>query len=110
MNKHEKINRLITLREQAKLGGGKKRIEAQHSRGKMTARERIEMLLDDGSFEEYDMFVTHRCTDFGLDKQKYPGDGVITGHGTIDGRVVYLYSQDFTVLGGSLSETFAKKI
>jgi methylmalonyl-CoA decarboxylase subunit alpha len=110
MNRQEKINHLIALREEAKLGGGKKRIEAQHARGKMTARERIEMLLDDGSFEEYDMFVTHRCTDFGLENQKYPGDGVITGHGTIDGRVVYLYSQDFTVLGGSLSETFAKKI
>ncbi|MGF1585380.1 MAG: acyl-CoA carboxylase subunit beta, partial [Bacteroidales bacterium] len=110
MNRQEKINHLIALREEAKLGGGKKRIEAQHARGKMTARERIEMLLDDGSFEEYDMFVTHRCTDFGLEKEKYPGDGVITGHGTIDGRVVYLYSQDFTVLGGSLSETFAKKI
>jgi methylmalonyl-CoA decarboxylase subunit alpha len=110
MNRQEKINHLIALREEAKLGGGKKRIEAQHARGKMTARERIEMLLDDGSFEEYDMFVTHRCSDFGLENQKYPGDGVITGHGTIDGRVVYLYSQDFTVLGGSLSETFAKKI
>jgi methylmalonyl-CoA decarboxylase subunit alpha len=110
MNRQEKINHLIALREEAKMGGGKKRIEAQHARGKMTARERIEMLLDDGSFEEYDMFVTHRCTDFGLENQKYPGDGVVTGHGTIDGRVVYLYSQDFTVLGGSLSETFAKKI
>lgn len=110
MNRQEKINHLIALREEAKLGGGKKRIEAQHARGKMTARERIEMLLDDGSFEEYDMFVTHRCTDFGLENQIYPGDGVITGHGTIDGRVVYLYSQDFTVLGGSLSETFSKKI
>jgi methylmalonyl-CoA decarboxylase subunit alpha len=110
MDRQDKIKRLIELREQAKLGGGKKRNEAQHARGKMTARERIEMLLDEGSFEEFDMFVTHRCNDFGLEKKKYPGDGVITGHGTIDGRVVYLYSQDFTILGGSLSETFARKI
>ena len=110
MSGEDKIKRLIELREQAKLGGGKKRIESQHAKGKLTARERIEILLDDGSFEEYDMFVTHRCNDFGLEKEKYPGDGVITGHGTIDGRVVYLYSQDFTVLGGSLSETFARKI
>ncbi len=110
MDKQDKIKHLIERREVAKLGGGKKRIEAQHAKGKMTARERIQILLDEGSFEEYDMFVTHRCRDFGLDKQKFPGDGVVTGHGTIDGRVVYVYSQDFTVLGGSLSETFAKKI
>ncbi len=110
MSQQEKIQRLIELREQAKLGGGKKRIEAQHAKGKLTARERLELLLDEGSFEEYDMFVTHRCNDFGLGNKKYPGDGVITGHGTIDGRVVYVYSQDFTVLGGSLSETFSKKI
>lgn len=110
MNRQDKIKQLIELREQAKLGGGKKRIEAQHAKGKMTARERIEILLDEGSFEEYDMFVVHRCRDFGLEEQKYPGDGVITGHGTIDGRVVYVYSQDFTVLGGSLSETFSRKI
>ena len=92
------------------MGGGEKRIEDQHNKGKNTARERINMLLDDGSFEEYDMFVTHRSTDFGLEKKKYYGDGVITGHGTIDGRVVFIFSQDFTVLGGSLSETFANKI
>ncbi len=110
MNLQEKIKHLIELREKAKLGGGRKRIESQHAKGKMTARERIEILLDEGSFEEFDMFVTHRCNDFGLENEKYPGDGVITGHGTIDGRVVYLYSQDFTVLGGSLSESFAKKI
>ena len=110
MNRQEKIKQLIELREQAKLGGGQKKIEAQHSKGKHTARERIEMLLDDGSFEEFDMFVTHRTDDFGLKDQKYLGDGVITGHGTIDGRVVYVYAQDFTVLGGSLSETYAKKI
>ncbi len=110
MNRQDKIKKLIDLREEAKLGGGKKKIEGQHAKGKLTARERIEILLDEGSFEEYDMFVTHRCRDFGLEKKKILGDGVITGHGTIDGRVVYVYSQDFTVLGGSLSETFAGKI
>ena len=92
------------------MGGGEKRIEKQHSQGKMTARERIDMLLDEGSFEEFDMFVTHRCDNFGLEKTKFLGDGVVTGHGTIDGRVVYVYAQDFTVFGGSLSETFALKI
>lgn len=110
MNNQDKINKLIELRAQAKLGGGIDRINAQHEKGKMTARERIDMLLDEGSFEEYDMFVTHRCRDFGLEKQVYLSDGVITGHGTIDGRVVYIFSQDFTVFGGSLSESFAKKI
>ncbi len=110
MSKQDKIKQLIDLRAQAKLGGGEKRIDSQHKKGKMTARERIEILLDEGSFEEYDMFVTHRCTNFGLDKQKILGDGVVTGAGTIDGRVVYVYAQDFTVFGGSLSETFAKKI
>jgi len=101
---------LIELREEAKRGGGEKRIEAQHNKGKHTARERIEILLDEGSFEEYDMFVTHRCRDFGLDKQHYLSDGVITGHGTIDGRVVYVYAFDFTVFGGSLSKTVSEKI
>ncbi len=110
MSNQDKINKLIELRAEAKLGGGLKRIEAQHAKGKFTARERIEMLLDEGSFEEFDMFVTHRCTNFGLEKTKFMGDGVITGHGTIDGRVVYVFSQDFTVFGGSLSETFAQKI
>jgi len=110
MSKQDKIKQLIDLRNEAKLGGGEKKIESQHKKGKMTARARIEILLDDGSFEEYDMFVTHRCTNFGLDKQKILGDGVVTGSGTIDGRVVYVYAQDFTVFGGSLSETFAKKI
>ncbi len=110
MSNQDKINKLIELRAQAKLGGGIKRIEAQHAKGKLTARERIEMLLDEGSFEEFDMFVTHRCTNFGLEKTKVMGDGVVTGHGTIDGRVVYIFSQDFTVFGGSLSETFAQKI
>ena len=110
MSNQDKIKKLIDLRAEAKLGGGIKRIDAQHAKGKFTARERIEMLLDEGSFEEFDMFVTHRCTNFGLEKTKFLGDGVITGHGTIDGRVVYIFSQDFTVFGGSLSETFALKI
>lgn len=110
MANQKKIDELIEKREQARLGGGLKRIEAQHSKGKLTARERIETLLDEGSFEEFDMFVTHRCTNFGIDKTKFLGDGVVTGHGTIDGRVVYVFAQDFTVFGGSLSETFAQKI
>ena len=110
MNNQDKIKKLIDLRVEAKLGGGEKRIEAQHEKGKLTARERIELLLDEGSFEEYDMFVTHRCDNFGMEKTKFLGDGVVTGQGTIDGRVVYLYAQDFTVFGGSLSETYALKI
>lgn len=110
MNRQDKIKKLIDLREEAKLGGGEKRIESQHKKGKLTARERIDILLDEGSFEEFDMFVTHRTEDFGLGDQKYLSDGVVTGHGTIDGRVVYLFSQDFTVFGGSLSETYAQKI
>lgn len=110
MSNQDKIKKLIDLRAEAKLGGGLKRIEAQHAKGKLTARERIEILLDDGSFEEFDMFVTHRCSNFGMEKNKILGDGVVTGHGTIDGRVVYVFSQDFTVFGGSLSETFALKI
>ncbi len=97
-------------RRLARLGGGIKRIEAQHAKGKLTARERIEILLDSDSFEEYGMFVEHRCSNFGMENTKHPGDGVVTGSGTINGRLVYLYSQDFTVLGGSLSETNAKKI
>lgn len=110
MESQKKIKQLIELREKARLGGGIERIEAQHKKGKLTARERIQILLDDGSFEEYDMFMTHRSTDFGLDKKLFLSDGVVTGHGTIDGRVVYVFSQDFTVFGGSLSETFAQKI
>lgn len=110
MSNQDKINELIELRNKARLGGGEKRIESQHQKGKFTARERIEMLLDEGSFEEFDMFVTHRCTNFGMEKQTFMGDGVVTGTGTIDGRVVYVFSQDFTVFGGSLSETFAQKI
>mgnify|MGYP000953693442 FL=1 len=110
MENKEKIKNLIDLRAQAKLGGGEKRITAQHAKGKFTARERIDMLLDEGSFEELDMFVTHRCNNFGIEKEKYLGDGVVTGHGTIDGRTVYVFAQDFTVFGGSLSETMALKI
>lgn len=112
MNKtqKQKIQGLIALREKAKLGGGEKRIAAQHKKGKFTARERIDMLLDEGSFEEFDMFVSHRCTDFGLEEETYLSDGVVTGYGTIDGRIVYVFSQDFTVFGGSLSEMFAEKI
>ena len=110
MDNKQKVKNLIDLRVQAKLGGGEKRIASQHAKGKFTARERIDMLLDEGSFEELDMFVTHRCNNFGLEKEKYLGDGVITGHGTIDGRTVYVFAQDFTVFGGSLSETMALKI
>ena len=104
------LQQLEKRREEARLGGGKKRVEAQHEKGKLTARERLEVLLDRNSFEEFDMFVTHNCTDFGMETQKIPGDGVITGWGTINGRLVYVFSQDFTVLGGSLSESHAKKI
>ncbi|MEL6099983.1 MAG: acyl-CoA carboxylase subunit beta [Pseudomonadota bacterium] len=107
---HDILSELETRRDAARLGGGQKRIDAQHGRGKLTARERIDLLLDEGSFEEFDMFVTHRCTDFGMEKQKPAGDGVVTGWGTINGRMVYVFSQDFTVLGGSVSETHAKKI
>jgi len=106
----EILERLEEKRGEARLGGGEKRIETQHARGKLTARERIDLLLDEGSFEEYDMFVEHRCHDFGMEKTKFAGDGVVTGSGTINGRLVYVYSQDFTVFGGSLSETHAKKI
>ena len=109
-NQLEKIKELIALREKARLGGGEKAIEKQHERGKYTARERINMLLDEGSFEEMDMFVEHRCVNFGQDKKKILGDGVVTGCGTIGGRLVYVFAQDFTVFGGSLSETMAQKI
>ncbi|NTU95376.1 MAG: methylmalonyl-CoA carboxyltransferase, partial [Bacteroidales bacterium] len=106
----EQVKALIQLREKARLGGGQKRIDSQHQKGKFTARERIGMLLDEGSFEEYDMFVTHRCTNFGMEKETFLGDGVVTGFGTIEGRLVYVFAQDFTVFGGSLSESFAMKI
>ena len=109
-NQLEKVKELIQLREKARIGGGEKRIESQHKKGKYTARERIAMLLDEGSFEEFDMFVQHRCTNFGIDATKFLGDGVVTGYGTIDGRLVYIYAQDFTVFGGALSESLAMKI
>ncbi|NRA99405.1 MAG: acyl-CoA carboxylase subunit beta [Rhodobacteraceae bacterium] len=104
------LQQLEARRAAARAGGGQRRIDAQHAKGKLTARERIELLLDEESFEEFDMFVTHRSTDFGMEEQKYPGDGVVTGWGTINGRMVYVFSQDFTVLGGSVSETHAQKI
>ncbi|MGH2516814.1 MAG: acyl-CoA carboxylase subunit beta, partial [Ktedonobacterales bacterium] len=106
----EKLDELRLLKEQAQLGGGQKRIDAQHRKGKLTARERLDLLLDAGSFQELDMFATHRSTDFGLAEQKILGDGVVTGYGKIDGRLVYVFSQDFTVFGGSLSEAHAEKI
>jgi len=110
MTIEDKIKQLLDKRELANLGGGQKRIDSQHKKGKLTARERLDLLLDEGSFEEFDMFVSHRCNDFGIENEKYLSDGVVTGYGTIDGRLVYVFSQDFTVFGGSLSEMYAKKI
>lgn len=107
---HDKITGLVERREAARLGGGPKKIQSQHEKGKLTARERLALLLDEGSFEEFDMFIQHRCTNFGMEKTVYDGDGVVTGMGTIDGRLVYVYAQDFTVNGGSMSETMAQKI
>ena len=104
------LKQLFTLRAEARLGGGEERIEKLHAKGRMTARERIDTLLDPGSFEEFDMFKTHRCHDFGMEKKVFPGDGVVTGYGTVDGRIIYVYAQDPTILGGSLSETIAEKI
>lgn len=104
------LDQLEQKRALARLGGGQKRIDAQHAKGKLTARERIELLLDDGTFEEWDMFVEHRCTDFGMEGNRPPGDGVVTGYGMINGRLVFVFSQDFTVFGGALSETHAEKI
>jgi propionyl-CoA carboxylase beta chain len=106
----DKIKALEKMREEARLGGGQKRIDSQHAKGKLTARERISLLLDEGSFEEMGMLVKHRSNLFGLDKQQFLGDGVVTGHGTVDGRLVYVFAQDFTVLGGSLAEAHAEKI
>jgi len=106
----EQVERLRRMRSEALLGGGQQRIDQQHERGKLTARERLDLLLDPDSLVEFDAFVTHRATDFGLESQRYLGDGVVTGHGTIDGRLVFVFSQDFTVFGGSLSETHAEKI
>ncbi len=106
----DKIKQLRELGDQAKLGGGKKRIDDQHAKGKLTARERVELLLDQGSFNELDMFVVHQCNEFGMADKRVAGDGVVTGYGTVDGRLVYVFSQDFTVFGGSLGEMFAKKV
>ena len=103
------IQQLEQKRARAKLGGGEDRIAAQHAKGKLTARERIEVLFDEGSFEEWDIFVEHRCTDFGMREKSVPGDGVVTGYGEINGRLAFIYSQDFTVFGGSLSEAHAEK-
>ncbi len=110
MSQPDKIQQLRKIKEKARQGGGAKRIEAQHAKGKLTARERLEILLDEGSFEELDMLVMHRSHDFGLQKQRIPGDGVVTGYGTIDGRLVYVFAQDFTVFGGSLAEAHGQKI
>jgi propionyl-CoA carboxylase beta chain len=104
------IAELEEKRAAARAGGGQRRINAQHGKGKLTARERLDALLDPGSFEEYDMFVEHRCADFGMADQRVPGDGVVTGHGTVNGRLVFVFSQDFTVFGGSLSKAHAEKI
>ncbi|MGD9744314.1 MAG: carboxyl transferase domain-containing protein, partial [Dongiaceae bacterium] len=106
----EILQQLAEKRAAARAGGGKRRIDAQHGKGRLTARERIELLLDPDSFEEWDMFVEHRSSDFGMSAQKVPGDGVVTGYGTINGRLVFIFSQDFTVFGGSLSEAHAEKI
>ncbi len=107
---HDVIAELEARRARARLGGGEKRVAAQHAKGKLSARERIELLLDDGTFEEWDMFVEHRCADFGMPDNKIPGDGVVTGYGMINGRLVFVFSQDFTVFGGALSEAHAEKI
>ncbi|MDH5205837.1 MAG: acyl-CoA carboxylase subunit beta, partial [Hylemonella sp.] len=107
---HDIIEQLEKKRAAARLGGGEQRIATQHAKGKLTARERLEVLLDEGTFEEWDMFVEHRCVDFGMEDNKIPGDGVVTGYGMINGRLVFVYSQDFTVFGGSLSESQAEKI
>src|SRR6476661_6309664 len=106
----ERLDRLEQMRAMSREGGGETRIAKQHEAGKLTARERLELLLDPGSFVELDAFVTHRTTAFGLEKERYLGDGVVTGHGSIDGRLVFVFSQDFTVFGGSLSEAYAEKI
>src|SRR5438105_12944430 len=107
---HDILDQLEEKRQRARLGGGEKRIDAQRKKGKLTARERLELLLDEGTFEEWDMFVEHRCTDFGMENNKVPGDGVVTGYGMINGRMVFVFSQDFTVFGGALSEAHAATI
>ena len=110
MGQNSKLEKLGKRRESAHLGGGEKRVESQHKRGKLTARERLMSFFDEGSFSEFDTFVTHRSTDLGLDKQQFEGDAVVTGYGLVNGRKVFAYAQDFTVLGGSLSHVAAKKI
>src|SRR5512134_197517 len=110
MSDHSNIQRLRELKARSRIGGGAERIEAQHKKGRLTARERLDLLLDKGSFREVDSFVVHRTGDFGLDRQKFPSDSVVTGWGTVEGRLVYAFSQDFTVLGGSLGEVHAEKI
>src|SRR5687767_2875870 len=110
MSMREKLDLLERRRAESEQGGGERRVKAQHAKGKLSARERIDLLVDDGTFVELDRFVVHRSHDFGLEKERYYGDGVITGHGRINGRLVYVFSQDFTVFGGSLSEAFAEKI
>src|SRR5215831_6111907 len=110
MNNRERIEELRRLKQEALLGGGQKRIDAQHKKGKLTARERVDLLLDPGSFSELDMFVTHRSSAFGLDQQRIAGDGVVTGYGEIDGRLMYVFAMDFTVFGGTMSEANAEKI
>src|SRR3970282_2831817 len=110
MSHDSKLDHLKDLRERARQAGGPDRIEAQHHRGRLTARERLDLLLDKGSFRETDMFVTHRTRDFGLDERKYLSDSVVTGWGTIDGRLAYVFSQDFTVFGGSLGEVHSEKV
>ena len=106
----KKREQLRELKSQASEGGGQARVDAQHSKGKLTARERIDILFDEGSFIEYDRYVTHRCTDFGMEKNKVYGDGIVTGQGKINGRTVFAYAQDFTTLGGSLSKTVSEKV
>ncbi|MFZ2983219.1 MAG: carboxyl transferase domain-containing protein, partial [Sphingobium sp.] len=110
MSKLAVVEKLETMREAARMGGGAKRIAGQHAKGRLTARERLDVLLDENSFEELDMYVEHNCTEFGMEETKIPGDGVVTGSGTINGRLVFVFSQDFTVFGGSLSERHAQKI
>src|ERR1043166_73367 len=110
MTMRDKLDVLERRIAESEQGGGEKRVKAQHAKGKLSARERLDLLLDEGSFVEFDRFVVHRSTDFGLEQEKYYGDGVVTGYGRIDGRLVYVFSQDFTVFGGSLSEAFAEKI
>src|SRR5215210_8304756 len=110
MTMREQLELLERRIAESEIGGGPERLESQHKKGKLSARERLDLLLDEGSFVEFDRFVVHRSTDFGLEDQKVYGDGVVTGYGRIDGRLVYVFSQDFTVFGGSLSESFAEKI